>query len=229
MSSHSQQKNFVTRSLYAITILILVFSAGCALSSEHKNSDFQKNSKSMNIQIIVGSVRITKTGLAIAQNIADMLSARPEITAEIIDLADYNLPFYTDSISPESRKTPITDPILKNWSDKISQADGYIIVSPEYNGGYTAPLKNALDSLYKEWNNKPVALVGYSGGPTGGSSMLAQLRHVTVVLKMIPVATDITIPSSWKAFTPDKKLVQAAEIKQKLNTIIDQFLAIQRK
>jgi NAD(P)H-dependent FMN reductase len=231
MSHDFKPKNFISRSFYAIAIFALIFGAGCALSSDHKKSDSSGDSaaKRMNIQILVGSMRVTKTGFDIAQNLASMLNSRAEIAIEIVDLADYNLPFYTDTMAPVNRKEDIVDPILKKWSDKILEADGFIIVAPEYNGGYPASLKNALDSLYKEWNNKPVALVGYSGGPTGGSSMLAQLRPVTLALKMIPVDTDIAIPYSWKAFTPDKKLVQAAEIEQKLNTIIDQFLAIDKK
>lgn len=178
----------------------------------------------MKLQIIIGSVRTTRTGEKIAKNIKAMIDKRPEVKAEIIDIATYALPFYTDKIAPESRTTAITDPVLKKWSDTIQQAQGYIIVSPVYNAGYTAPLKNALDSLYKEWNNKPVAFIGYSGGMSGGTSMMAQLRQVAYALKMIPVATQIGIAQSYKAFKEDGSLMNADTIEREVNLIVDQLL-----
>ncbi|HVX00579.1 MAG TPA: NAD(P)H-dependent oxidoreductase [Candidatus Babeliaceae bacterium] len=181
--------------------------------------------KPMVIQIIVGSVRKTSTGDKIGKIIKSMADKRPEISTEILKVTDFNIPTYVDETNPASRESEITDPILKRWSDKIKEADGYIIIAPEYNSGYPGPLKNAIDSLYKEWNNKPVALVGYSGGPSGGTSMLEQLRQVlSKGLKMIPVATEIKIPSSWKAFNLQGDLIQP-NIEQNLNSMIDQLLA----
>jgi NAD(P)H-dependent FMN reductase len=182
----------------------------------------------MKIQIIVGSVRHTPTGQIIGQNIKEMADKRSEITTEIVNVSSYNLPFYTDPIAPESQKGEITDPLLKKWSEKIKEADGYIIISPVYNHGYPGPLKNALDSLYVEWNDKPVAFVGYSGGMSGGKEMIEQLRQVAKDgLKMIPVATEIAIPQSWKALDKEDKLIKP-DLEQELNLMIDQLLAINK-
>lgn len=108
----------------------------------------------MIIHIIVGSTRTTETGLKIAENIKNMLNtilnSRRNIKTEIVKIAHYNLPFYTDKIAPADRTEGITDLIFKNWSDKIKQAHGYIIISPVYNYGYPSALKNTLDCLYKE-------------------------------------------------------------------------------
>jgi len=183
----------------------------------------------MKIAIIVGSVRNTTTGIQIAQNIQNLLKNRSDITTEIICVAHYHLPFYTDEASPASRKVEILDPVLKKWADAVTQTEGFIIVSPEYNGGYPAPLKNALDSLYQEWNNKPVAIVGYSGGPSGGTCMIAQLQQVVTRLEMIPVATSIKIPQSWKAFNEYGDLVALSTIEKELSIMVDELIKARNK
>lgn len=181
--------------------------------------------KKLVIQIILGSTRQKRTSDRIAAAVKDMADTHKgaDIEFEIVDLKDYNLPFLNDEISPSSREN-ITDPLIQKWSDKIKQADAFIIVVPEYNSGYPGVLKNALDSLYKEWNNKPVAFIGYSGGPSGGSSAVSQLRSVANALKMVPVSCSINIPHAWKAFDTKGNLTHK-NIKQELHTMIDQIIS----
>lgn len=202
-------------------IIMLTALPGCRAESDQTN---QTPADPMIVYIVVGSTRTTHTGLKIAENIKAMADKRSDVKVEIVAIASYHLPFYTDETAPASRKEEIADSALRTWSDKIQEAQGYIIVAPEYNSGYPAPLKNALDSLYVEWNNKPVAFVGYSGGPSGGAAMIAQLREVVRGLQMIPVAADIKIPQSWNAFTENGELVNSKSIEKELNTVIDQLL-----
>lgn len=178
----------------------------------------------MKIYIVVGSVRNTTTGKQIAKNIQVMLENRSDITTEIICIGDYSLPFYADEVSPASRTSEIVDPVLKKWSDCIARAQGYIFVCPEYNGGYTASLKNALDSLYHEWNSKPVGIVGYSGGPSGGICMIAQLQQVVARLEMISVPTSITIGQSWKAFTEQGDFASSSTIEKDVHKMVDEMV-----
>jgi NAD(P)H-dependent FMN reductase len=186
----------------------------------------QKQSPSpLNIAIILGAFHPTGTGAKIARNIKTMLDKNPRVRAEILDIIAYNLPCYTDTV-PAVRKEGITDPILKRWSDKIRAAAAYIIVVPEYNAGYPSLVKNAIDSLYTEWQNKPVAIVGYSGGKTGGTTMIAQLRQVLNNLKMIPVEPDIKIPQSRKALDKDGRLVNYENIEKDIDTIVKQLLML---
>ena len=105
----------------------------------------------------------------------------------------------------------------------------FIIIAPVYNAGYPAPLKNALDSLYKEWNNKPVGVIGYSGGPSGGEIMIKQLLSVFEELQMIPVATSIKIPYSWKAFNDQGDLVNLSAIEKDLNKMVDELVIAFKK
>ena len=196
---------------------------GCGSISLHAKNGVKKMDP-VKISMIVGSTRATNTGKLIAQNIQKLLQNRSDITIEIIFIGDYQLPFYTDAQSPASRKQEIADPVFKKWSDCIKSAQKFIIISPEYNAGYPAALKNALDCLYAEWNHKPVGFVGYSGGPSGGTSVIAQLQQVAGGLEMIPVATSVKIPQSWKAFTPQGDLVGASDIAKDLNTMVDELL-----
>jgi len=154
-----------------------------------------------------------------------MVSKRTDIDIQLLDLKEYALPFLNDSVAPMMRKGEITDPVLKKWSDAVTQADAFIMVVPEYNAGYPGVLKNALDLLYKEWNNKPVAFVGCSGGPSGGANAISQLKQVVKELKMKPVAIELLIPFSWKAFDKQGQLVDEAQSEKTINLIIDQLVA----
>jgi NAD(P)H-dependent FMN reductase len=109
---------------------------------------------------------------------------------ELIDLKEVNLPFLDE---PKSAMTgEYTLDHTKAWSEKIKGFDEFIIVTAEYNHGYPAPLKNALDYLYHEWANKPVAFVNY-GYTASGTRATEQLRQVMVQLQMININTQVSI------------------------------------
>ncbi|MGC2310123.1 MAG: NADPH-dependent FMN reductase [Candidatus Babeliaceae bacterium] len=203
-------------------ILIFALLLGVPLSWSLIGSVKQADNKKI-IKIILGSTRQGRMSDKIGAALQKMASKRTDVRVEIADLRDYNLPFLNDAISPIYRKE-ITDPVIQKWSDTIQKADAFIIVVPEYNAGYPGVLKNALDLLYEEWNKKPVAFVGYSGGKNGGANAVAQLRHVVKELKMIPVSAELLIPSSWGAFD-SKGQLQDVKIEKALNTMIDQLIA----
>ncbi|HTX19838.1 MAG TPA: NAD(P)H-dependent oxidoreductase, partial [Bacteroidota bacterium] len=110
----------------------------------------------------------------------------------MIDLRDWQLPMYDEPISPVSNKGIYTNPIGRKWADKIGEADGYIIVTPEYNHGYPAVLKNAIDWVFQEWRRKPVGFVSY--GNLGGARVIEQLRQVVIELQMLPIRNAVHIP-----------------------------------
>jgi len=136
------------------------------------------------IQVIIGSTRPTRINENITKWLVDIASQDKSANYEIIDLADWNLPFIDEPMPPmmEQYKHDHT----KKWSDKIKQGDGYIFVSPEYNAGYPAVLKNAVDYLNVEWKEKPVLIANY--GFSGGVSAGAQLKQVAERLGMKPTA-----------------------------------------
>ncbi|MGA9407243.1 MAG: NAD(P)H-dependent oxidoreductase [Bacteroidota bacterium] len=148
---------------------------------------------SLTIQVIVGSTRQNRFSEKPARYIYDELKKKEEIQAELIDLRDWLLPFYDEPISPAVNKGNYSNALGKKWASKIGEADGYIIVTPEYNHGYTAVLKNALDWVFPEWNEKPVGFVSY--GSALGARAVEQLRQVVIELRMIPIRNAVHIPS----------------------------------
>lgn len=150
------------------------------------------------ILVIVGSVRPGRIGKTIADWVVDLAKDRPNFEYELVDLKEWNLPFYDEAVAPTSGVQ--NNELTKKWSAKIAEADGFILVSPEYNFSIPASLKNALDYLYSSWNSKPVAFVTY--GFTGGIRVTEHLRQHTAVLEMVPLKAGVTI-STPPIYNPD--------------------------
>jgi NAD(P)H-dependent FMN reductase len=134
--------------------------------------------------VILGSTREGRFGEKAAGWALDRLARRKDLNVEPVDLRDFPMPFYDQPVSPARghREYP---PEVARWAQKVDAADGYLIVTPEYNHGYPAVLKNALDQVFPELNRKAAAFVGY--GNTGGARAIEQLRLVCVELEMAPL------------------------------------------
>lgn len=154
----------------------------------------------LKILIILGSTRQGRQGEKVASWIYDIAKSHGEIEVELADLGQWRLPIFDSPIPPSRSKGNYADDTVQRWSQKISKSDGFIIVTPEYNHGYPAVLKNAIDHLYTEWNEKPVAFVGYSTGQSGGIRAVEQLRQVVIELQMMPLRESIFIPSLQRVF-----------------------------
>lgn len=134
------------------------------------------------IGIILGSTRESRFADKPANWISNLASKYSEAVFETIDLREYQLPFFEEQMS--LLYAPPSNPIAERWGAKLATLDGFIVVTPEYNHGPTAVLKNAFDYAYKEFNRKPIAFVGYGG--VGAARSIEQLRLVAVELQMAP-------------------------------------------
>jgi NAD(P)H-dependent FMN reductase len=148
------------------------------------------------ILVILGSTRQGRHGERVARWLMHRLDTRSDITTELVDLRDLALPFFDAPAGPAYG--PVSAE-ARGWADRVRNADGFIFVTPEYNHGYPAPLKNAIDHLYTEWGHKPAAIVNY-GGFAGGYRAAEQLRQVLIELKAVPVREQVGIPVIWAAF-----------------------------
>lgn len=135
------------------------------------------------VLVIIGSVRAGRHGPAIAQWVSRVGQERTGLTIEIIDLAEWYLPMDDEPDIPALGL--YRQPHSKTWSEKVAQGDGFVWVTPQYNWGYPAALKNAIDHCYLEWKGKPLLIVTYGGH--GGGKCAAQLMQVAEGLKMRPV------------------------------------------
>lgn len=143
-----------------------------------------------------------------AKWIFEKLKEKEGVEAELIDLRNWPLPFFDEPVSPGMMglmKKDYVSELAKKWAKKIGEADGYLIVTPEYNHGYPAVLKNAIDYVYNEWNNKPVAFMSY-GGSAGGTRSVQQLRQVAIELQMVPIRNGVHIPMYWTQMDGEGKL-----------------------
>lgn len=129
------------------------------------------------VGVIVGSTRPGRVGSLIAGWVADLVRSLPCAEIDLIELADVALPLLDE---PEHASTKLyTQQHTREWSARVDSLDAVILVTPEYNFSFPAPLKNALDYLYAEWADKPVAMVGYGGTSSGTRAVQALLPVVT--------------------------------------------------
>ncbi len=140
----------------------------------------------MKLQIIVGSTRTGRISDRVAQWVANEAGKLEGVEAEVVDLIDYPMAFFDEPVSPQYNPNRTPSPEVKKWLDKVTEADGYIVVTPEYNRSVTAVLKNAIDYLDFQFAKKPVGIVAH--GSTGGAQAVAQLRGI------IPGVQAITVP-----------------------------------
>jgi NAD(P)H-dependent FMN reductase len=151
------------------------------------------------ILLIMGSVRAGRRCPQIAEWVISLADKSGQLACEIIDLKEWHLPFGDEPGIPA--KCAYTNDHTRAWSAKVASADGFVIVSPQYNWGYPAALKNALDHLWKEWSEKPLVIVTYGGD--GGDKCAGQLRQVAGGLKMRPVETMPAITVAREAIEND--------------------------
>jgi NAD(P)H-dependent FMN reductase len=137
------------------------------------------------IALIVGSTRPNRFADVPARWLVDGAAAHPGLSLEVLDLRDWQLPFYEEPATPSATGGAYSNPAAERWRLKIGEFDGYIATAAEYNHGPTAVLKNAFDSAFNEWNGKPISYVGYGG--VGGARAVEQLRTIAIELQMAPI------------------------------------------
>jgi NAD(P)H-dependent FMN reductase len=156
----------------------------------------------MRIGIIVGSTRPQRKGLAIAQWVHGIASQRSSAEYELVDLVDFDLPLLDEPVPPSMG--PPTKEHSKRWAAKIATFDGFVLVTPEYNHGPPAALKNALDFLYNEWRDKSVGFVGYGG--VGAARSIEMLRAICSNLELadVRIALSLLLAHDFEHFTTFK-------------------------
>ena len=172
------------------------------------------------IGIVVGSTRPGRKSEAVAQWALRLASTRTDATFELIDLADHPLPLLDEPIPPSAGR--YRQDHTRTWASVIAGFDGFVFVTPEYNHSISAVLKNSLDYLFAEWNNKAVGFISY--GSSGGVRAVEQLRCMVGELMMADVRVAVALPfasefTDFREFTPGDHIVPI------LHTMLDQVVA----
>jgi NAD(P)H-dependent FMN reductase len=171
----------------------------------------------LRIAIVIGSVRPVRRGEAVGRWVFELAKQRGDAEYELIDLKEVNLPFLDEPQQPSTGKYEKEH--TKAWAARIAALDAFVFVTPEYNHGVCPALKNALDFLYREWNNKAAGFVGYGG--SGAQRSVEHLRGSCAELQMATVRQQVTlaIRTDWvnDVFTP------GAHNEKALSTLLDQL------
>lgn len=165
----------------------------------------------LRIAVILGSTRPNRKSETVAQWVVEQAQGR-EASYEIVDLRDHPMPHFDSPVSPARGNYESAATI--EWATTIARYDGFIFVTPEYNHSTSSVLKNALDTIYAEWNNKAAGFVSY--GSTGGVRAVEHLRQIVAELQIADVRGQVALSliSDWDAagaFAPADRHSRAAE------------------
>src|SRR5579862_10056969 len=146
------------------------------------------------ISVIVGSTRQGRFSEKPAHWILQQLQKRDGIEARLLDLRDFPMPFFDQPLPPAmpGRAPYENNEVVKRWTAAIAASDGFVFVTPEYNYGPPAVLKNAIDWVYPEWNRKAAAFVSYGGAM--GARSVQQLRETLIEVQMVPIRWSVHLP-----------------------------------
>ena len=172
------------------------------------------------IAIIIGSTRPCRKAEAVAKWVHEIAKKRGDAEFEIIDIKDYNLPLLDEAVPPSLGQ--YSQPHTLAWSARIATFDAYVFVTPEYNHSTSGALKNAIDYLYREWNNKAAGFVGY--GSAGGTRAVENLRLVMGELQVAYVRAQVAL-SLFTDFENFATFKPAPTHEKSVNAMLDQVIA----
>jgi NAD(P)H-dependent FMN reductase len=175
------------------------------------------------LTVIVGSTRPGRAGAPIAEWFVERARAHGGFDVEVADLAEIGLPLLDEPNHP--RLGQYTKQHTRDWSATIDHADAVVFVTPEYNYGYPATIKNAIDFLHREWRDKPVGFVSY-GGVAAGTRAVQQLKQVVTTLRMVPVFESVNIPFHAQ-FIKDGTFEANDLVNQAADTMLDELVRVE--
>jgi NAD(P)H-dependent FMN reductase len=163
------------------------------------------------LHVIIGSTRPGRAADLVAPWVIDRTQNHGGFEVEVLDLREWALPMFAETFETvgDFNDPTYSSPVVRSWNHKISEADAFLVITPEYNHSVPAVLKNAIDSVFVSFafRNKPLALVGYSGGIAGGVRAIEHLAQIAIEAEMVPLRTAVIIPQVFQAFAPDSQPV----------------------
>ena len=165
----------------------------------------------LRLAVIIGSNREGRFAPVVARWLVREIERRNDFEVDVIDLVDIELP----SVFPQH-----AGPAIRAYAERIDRADAYVVVTPEYNHGYPAALKQAIDLVHTEWRDKPVGFVSY-GGVSGGLRAVEQLRQVFAELHVVSVRDTVSFHMAWQLFDESGEVRDPTPCSQAATTMLD--------
>jgi NAD(P)H-dependent FMN reductase len=172
------------------------------------------------IAVITGSTRPGRNNEAVAKWVFEIARQRNDAEFEYVDIQDFNLPLLDEPVPPSMGK--YSKPHTIAWAEKINSFDAFVFVTPEYNHSTSGALKNAIDYLYKEWNNKAAGFVGY--GSAGGARAIEHLRGIMSELQVAHVRNQVML-SLFTDFEKFSTFKPGAHQEGAVTAMLDQVIA----
>jgi NAD(P)H-dependent FMN reductase len=177
-----------------------------------------------NLQILIASTRPGRVGLPVGRWFEAHARAHGGFEIDLVDLAEIDLPFMDEPNHPRLRQ--YTQQHTKDWSARAETADAFVFVMPEYNYGFNAPLKNAIDYLHVEWAYKPVGFVSY-GGISAGTRAVQMIKQVVTTLKMTPLSEAVSIPFVAQFIDDEGEIAPNETMEQSATTMLNELLRVE--
>jgi len=174
----------------------------------------------LKIGIITGSTRPNRKSLDVARWVLETAQKRGDAQYELVDIQDFELPLFDEPMPPILGQ--YQQPHTNRWAERVASLDGFVFVTPEYNHGIPAALKNAIDFLFAEWNHKAAGFVSYGGA--GGARAVEQLRLVLAEVQVATVRAQLTL-SMWTDFESFTTFRPTLQHEKSLGSVLDEVLA----
>jgi Predicted flavoprotein len=187
---------------------------------QHREEQGGNDPNMVRIGIIIGSTRPGRVADQVARWVYDIAQKRGDAEYELVDLADFNLPVYDEPVPPSLGPNYANDH-TKKWSETIASFDGYVFCTPEYNRATSGALKNAIDFLYHEWNNKAAGFVGW--GSFNGARAVENLRLIMGELQVADVRAQVGL-SLFTDFENFSVFKPAPHHEESVNAMLDQVV-----
>jgi NAD(P)H-dependent FMN reductase len=188
------------------------------------NIQSERDSRKPRLYVIIASTRPGRRGLPVGQWAYERATRHGALEVELVDLAEVALPFMDEPNHP--RLHQYTHKHTMDWSNKIEAADAFVFVTPEYNYGMNAPLKNAIDYLHREWQYKPVGFVSY-GGVAAGTRAVQMTKQVITTLKMTPLVESVPIPFVNQFFDDEDHFTPSDSIETAFTTMLNELVRVE--
>jgi NAD(P)H-dependent FMN reductase len=182
-------------------------------------NQFEKNRTMYKIALISSSVRIGRNSNRVALFLRNYIKENHLAEVDLIDLADYKFPVFDERL--RFMKDPPANVLV--FADKIIKAQGVIVVTPEYNGGYPAALKNAIDLLYPEWKRKPVGISTVSAGSFGGAQVGPSLAFLFVRIGALVTPAVFRVPTVQDAYDENGVPADRETSERRAKAFLDEF------
>ncbi len=180
----------------------------------------------VHVQIIVGSTRETRNADLVTPWVTHRAAHRDSLAIEVLDLRDWSLPLFAEHRGTVGNPADPTysDPIVKQWNQKIAAGDAYLFITPEYTHSIPGVLKNAIDNVFASFafRNKPAAFIGYSSGIGAGTRAVEHLAMIAIEAELVPLRNTVLLPKVQQAFVNGSPVDPDAEVA--LDILLDDLI-----